>query len=392
MPELTYRYRLYPTKQQEIDILRTCACARQLYNMLLEDRTQHYRQTGRWNKIDRNKYSAMPYMLNVDPMAMAWAQKSLMTAYRNFFHVLRTKQDRYRPESKLKAEQDPEYVLMDTDLMSYPRVKKKRTTKESYTTYLKDLTVENNRIVLPCVGKVKIRYHRPLPADAQQICTTILKKSGGDFYLLVQLKLPDVEEKRDLKNPLGVVFVPGVPAVRSDEIPVEFRHVDEGQKRRIDKTYQALKRRTPGSHRYEKLRKRLAGLYEHRVNQRRDDLHKAARMIADAGDAIYLQRPDVTKKISRLSDPKDRERQLDEAWRTFYDMVRYKTFGNGKRFWAVPRAFPVYSICSDCGCKIGQKEKENMICPDCGTQMNRHLNAACNLRNLGEKYIQEQMK
>lgn len=390
MPELTYRYRLYPTEQQAVDIMRTCSCARFLYNKLLEDRTEHYRQTREWKKLDRSHYEILPFLVRVDPKALAWAQGNLERAYRKFFHALNTVPDRYRPESVSKAGTDPNYKLMDSDLVHYPRFKRKKTTKESYTTELPDLEVQDGRIEIPCIGKVKIRLHRPIPEGARQISCTILKKSSGRYFLLIRLMIPEPKKIKPLEKPLGVVFSYGQLAVRSDDEPVLFRHIDSELERRIQKAYKTLRRRVPGSRRYEQQRLYLARLHEHRVNQRRDDLHKAARQITNAGDTVYLQRPDVLHQLSLIDTQKDRKRLMDEAWWTFSDMVRYKSETDGKQFWLVVRAFPVYSLCSACGHKVSDaKEQEEWKCPNCGAQVPKDKNAAENLKNLAQKYIRE---
>lgn len=390
MPELTYRYRLYPTKQQERDIMRTCSCARFLYNKLLEDRTKHFRETMEWKKLDRGAYAVLPFLANIDPGALNWAQSSLEKAYRKFFHDHHTKPDRYRPECLVKAKGDPDYVLMDTDLVYYPRFKRKKTSKESYTTYIQNLTIQNGRIHLPRIGAVKIKYHRSLPEDGQQISCSVLKKPAGDYYLLVCMRLPEVEQKKELCEPMGIVFSRGKLAVRSDDVPVTFRHQDEETLRRIQKAYRTLKRRKPGSKRYEEQRRYLASLYERRVNQRRDDLHKAARQITNAGDTFYLQAPNVAAQLAYLSSPKDRAVLMDEAWWRFSQMLKYKAQMEGKRFWTVPRDFPVYSICSCCGHFMKGDAFGKWNCPECGAALLKDVNAAENLKRLAMKYIREQ--
>ena len=390
MRELTYRYRLYPTAKQASEIRRTCGCARFLYNKLLEDRTRHYKETGEWKKIDSTPYQALPFMICVDPGVLSWVQNSLETAYRKFFYALNTKPNRYRPECIRRAEADPNYVLMDIDLMNYPRFKKKKTSKESYTTYIRDLDVKENRVLLPSIGRVKIRMHRPLPQDAEQICCTVLKKPCGHFYLLIRLSLPDIPEKKELEQPVGIVYVRGQLAVRSDGVPVSYRHQDEKLTRRINMAYKALKRRTPGSRGYIQTRTYLNKLFEHRVNQRRDDLHKAARQITNAGDAFYLQQPDVTNQLGQLTEKTERALLLDEAWYTFGAMIKYKAQGEGKRFWTVTRSFPIYGICSCCGHKPPAQENGTWHCPKCKFKTDQHLNAAGNLRNLGIQYIVDQ--
>lgn len=391
MPELTYRYRLYPTKQQAFEIRRTCSCVRFLYNSLLEDRTKHFRETGKWKKMDPSSYEVLPSMMRVDPGALHWAVASLQQAYRNFFHTLKTKTDRYRPESEAKAAADPTFILTDADLMSYPRPKKQKANQESYTTYIEDLKIENNRIRLPSVGAVKIRLHRPIPPEAEQISCTVLKEACGHYYLLLRLKMPDVKEKKELETPMGIVFAQGKLAVRSDGEPIVFRHQDEKSLQCIRQARKALLRRTPGSRGYEEARQRLAMLYKNRSNQRHNDLHAISRQIIDAADTFYLQKPDIMERLVHMESPRARMELLDEAWWTFGEMVRYKAEAEGKRFWRVPRAYPAYSLCSACNHKVPEAEVPDgkWMCSACGAELDPEINAARNLRKLGEKYIQE---
>jgi hypothetical protein len=43
----TYRYRLYPTKQQAILLAKHFGCCRFIYNWALEQRIKHYQETGK---------------------------------------------------------------------------------------------------------------------------------------------------------------------------------------------------------------------------------------------------------------------------------------------------------------------------------------------------------
>lgn len=388
MREITYRYRVYPTKEQETKILKICGCVRFLYNGMLQDRTKHYRKTGEWEKLNYKDYLFFPFLAKTDQEALKWAQGDLERAYRNFFYAERTKPDRYRPESIFEADSDPNYKLMDTDLYHYPRYKRKKDSKQSYTTRLSELKIENNRIQIPKVGPVKIKYHRELPQDATQISATVLKKRSGSYYLLLRLQIPDVEEKKDLNTAVGVVFAPGVPVVRSDGVSVFFRHQDEELTKKMKKAYKTLQRRVPGSKRYEEQRKRLASLYEHRANQRRDDLHKASRQITNAFDVIYVKNPDVTNRLKEAKTSLARAKQLDEAWWTFTSLLSYKAKGTGKRLYTIP-GYPCFDICSECGHWEQQGVVGKWICPKCGFEADRYENAAMNLENLAFKDLKE---
>lgn len=380
--QMTYKYRLYPTQAQQEQIKKTCDCVRYVYNKLLEDRTKHYKRTGKWKKLDVQQLDKQPFMVGIDPGALLWAQNSLETAYRNFFYTERNIPDRYRPESIRKAKYNNSYNITDVDLISYPRFKKKKTSKESYTTPLKELEVKNNRIHLPCVGDVKIRYHRDIPQNAELLSGTVRKNSSGQYYLLVRFLLPEVAKVTESKNPIGIVFEPGKLAVRSDDVSVNYRHQDEQLQKRMDMAYKTLKRRKPGSKRYEKQREYLASLYEHRANQRKDDLHKAARQITNVGDCFYMQKPDVRKQLSAIEDDDARTVLLDEATWTFSYFLKYKAQNEGKLFKTIPREVPIFSTCSGCNSNVNEEPQENWCCPECGAKFDAYLNAAVNLRNM----------
>lgn len=389
MAELTYKYRIYPTKQQISEIQNICGAARFLYNKMLEDRTRHYRERRQWKKLDSKPFvECFPFLAQTDQGALAWTVNRLNRAYQHFFFVEKTEPDRYRPESLARAEIDKKYTLLDTDLVSYPRYKRKKDTKISYTTNIKELDIQNKRILLPVLGRVKIAYHRPVPETAEIMDCTVLKNKAGKYFVLLRLSLPKAE-KTSLHTALGMVFVPGQIAVRSDNEPVNVRHQTKEQTKQIKKAYKTLQRRKYGSRRYEEQRKYLAALYEKRKNQRWDDMHNAARQITNAADALYLQQPEVKKRVTEQKTARSRAVIWDEAWFTLFSLVKYKAELAGKQFWGVPVEYPMYFFCSACGTYNKDADPAIWFCANCGTKMESHLNAAKNLQQMGEKYIRE---
>lgn len=389
MIQLTYRYRIYPTEEQMNIIQNICSCARFVYNKALEERTKHYRATGNWAPIDRENLNSRPFLKDIDRGALEWSISSLEAAYRQFFWLKANDKVEYRDDSFMKYLHNPNYALMDSDLKGYPKFKKKKESLISYTTYLPQFEVQKNHFFLPTVGQVRIKYHRPLPENSTHICLTILKKRSGRYFVLIRFTLPYIPKKTELNNPIGIVYEPGTLAVRSDRVPVIYRHKDLELTKQIQKGYKTLKRRTPGSKRYEKQREYLASLYEHRANQRRDDLHKAARQIANAGDVFHLQKPDVRSMLQSETNLAKHAVILDEAWWTFSSLLKYKAETEGKHFFTVHRSYPVYSICSFCGYQSQHPQEFFWICPECDAIADIDYNAARVLAAIGHQYIRE---
>lgn len=388
--ELTYRYKLEPTPEQIRAIRRHIGAVRFVYNRLLEDLTDRYRMTRQWGKPDASSLlKSVSFLKELDPGACAWAEIQLQRAYRNFFHALQDPKikNTYRPEAIAQKRKSPSYQLLATDLTHYPRPKQKRTGG-SYSTTFTDIHIENGKVFLPAVGNVKVRYHRPVPQDAQINYCTVVQKPTDKIFLLIHVCLPEIREKVPLETTLGAVFAEDLVLVRSDGERTPYLHQSKSLTEQIEQAQKTLRRRKKGSAGYEEARLRLAKLYEKRTSQRQDQLHKLSREMADSVDILYMRPPTVQQKLKTVRKAM-RPEILDEAQYTLYQMLSYKTQSAGKQFWGTPAEWPAYEICSACGVRGKSLEADSWVCPSCGTVLSAHHNAALNMLALAEKYKKE---
>lgn len=386
--ELTYRYKLEPTPEQTRAIRRHIGAVRFVYNRLLDEITDQYRKTREWKKPDvSHLMNSLAFLKELDPGACIWAENQLQKAFRNFFHALHEHKikNTYRPEAIAQKRKSPSYQLLDTDLMYYPRNKQKKSGGSYSTTYT-DIHIENGKVFLPAVGNIKIRYHRPLPEDAQINYCTVVQKPTGKIFLLIHICLPEIKEKEALETTLGAVFAEDLVLVRSDGQLTPFGHQSKSLTKQIEQAQKTLLRRKKGSAGYEEARLRLTKLYEKRTNQRMDQLHKLSREIADSVDILYMPPPNVKSKLKTVRKSM-RPEILDESQYALYQMLSYKM--KGKQFWGTPAEWPAYSICSACGVRAESSEADSWVCPSCGTVLSAHFNAARNMLALAEKYKTE---
>lgn len=81
-----YKYRIYPTKEQKEYLSKAFGCVRFIYNKMLYDKIEHYKQTGEMLKNTPAQYKKeFPFLKEVDSLALANAQLNLEKAYKNFF-------------------------------------------------------------------------------------------------------------------------------------------------------------------------------------------------------------------------------------------------------------------------------------------------------------------
>ena len=81
-----FKFRIYPNKEQQIQLAKTFGCVRFVYNRMLAEKREHYEQTGTSLSVTPASYkSEFEWLKEVDSLALANAQLHLETAYRNFF-------------------------------------------------------------------------------------------------------------------------------------------------------------------------------------------------------------------------------------------------------------------------------------------------------------------
>lgn len=83
---IAYKYRLYPNKEQQIYFAKCFGCVRFIYNRMLSDKIDYYKETRqKLNNTPAQYKKEFPWLKEVDSLALANAQMNLQTAYNNFF-------------------------------------------------------------------------------------------------------------------------------------------------------------------------------------------------------------------------------------------------------------------------------------------------------------------
>lgn len=89
--ERSYKFRLYPNREQEILIQKTFGCVRFVYNHFLDERIQQYSQAGKApTRFQQDKSlttlkKELEWLREPDKCALQEALKNLDAAYQNFF-------------------------------------------------------------------------------------------------------------------------------------------------------------------------------------------------------------------------------------------------------------------------------------------------------------------
>ena len=90
--EYSYKFRIYPNREQQTLIQKTFGCARYVYNHFLAQRIAEYKTIGKaptrfqQDKELTSMKKELSWLCEVDATALQSSVQTLDVAYQNFFH------------------------------------------------------------------------------------------------------------------------------------------------------------------------------------------------------------------------------------------------------------------------------------------------------------------
>lgn len=350
----TYKFRLYPSKEQKETIHHTLERCRLLYNRLLEERILAYKQNvvtltynQQQNSLPERK-TFIPVLKTIHSQVLQDVAKRLDKAYQAFYR---------RVKNGEKA--------------GFPRFKPKNRCN-SFTYPQSGFALKGTRIELSKIGDVQIKLHRQ-PQGTIKTCTITVK--NGRYYACLSYEgeaQPIEQTHRHVGVDLGVKHL----AVTSDgqffAAPKYLRQSEA----KLKKQQRAVTRKQRGSNRRRKAVMLLARQHERVANQRKDYAHKVSRTLVNRYDTIVFEELNIQAMGKNHTLAKS---IADSGWNGLVHYVAYKAESAGRRIVQVD-PYLTSQICSGCS-EIVKKPLAVRIhrCPYCGTTLDRDVNAARNI-------------
>ena len=363
-----YKFRIYPTEEQEIFFAKTFGCVRKVYNLMLNDRKKAYEEV----KNDPSKKMTFPtpakykkefpFLKEVDSLALANAQLHLDKAYKNFF----------RDKS-----------------VGFPRFKSKKNPVQSYTTNNQNGTValiDNKFIKIPKLKSlVRIKLHRQPKGMIKS--ATVSRHASGKYYISLLCK-EEISELPKTNSAIGIDLGITDFAILSDGQKIDNNKFTSKMEKKLKREQRKLSRRAllakkkgiplSEAKNYQKQKRKVARLHEKVMNQRTDFLNKLSTEIIKNHDIICIE--DLNVK-GMLRNHKLARSISDVSWSSFVAKLQYKADWYGREIIKVDQWFPSSQICSECGHKDGKKSLDirEWTCPICHTHHDRDINASINI-------------
>ena len=362
-----YKFRIYPNMEQKVQIAKTFGCCRFVYNQTLAYRKEIYEKEKKSvSKTDCNNYcnrelkKEYEWLNDVDKFSLTNAIYNMDAAYQKFFK----------------------------EQAGYPKFKSKHDNQKSYTTNFTNGNIavdfETGKIKLPKLRTVKAKLHRQFEGEIKS--ATISQVPSGKYYVSVLVETEHTampKEDGQVGLDLGIKNL----CITSDGRKYDNPKILEKQERKLKKLQRKLAHKEKRSKNYYKTRKQIALCHEKIRNTRKDYLHKISHEIISENQVIVTENLQIKNMVKNYHLAKSIS---DVSWYELTRQLEYKAKWNKRKYVKIDMFYASSQICSACGYQNADTKDLSVrtwICPKCGAEHDRDINAAKNILAEGLRQI-----
>jgi putative transposase len=357
-----FRYRFYPTPEQESLLRRTIGCVRLVYNKALHAKSEAWtsgKKSLGYAKQDRmltawKKEPDLSFLREVSSVPLQQGLRHLHTAYTNFF----AKRARY------------------------PKFKKKH--RGGSATFTRSaFTFDGTELHLAkMAGPLDVRWSRPLPKGANPSSVTTSVDMTGRWHVSILCEDPTVKPLPKLPGAVGIDVGVSALATLSGGEKIVNPKFDQYEQERKKLLSRRLNKTEKGSKNRHKARLRLARLHARVADRRRDYLHKLSTRLVRENQTIVVEDLNIAGMLQNHCLARVIS---DAAWHTLLTFLTYKSEWYGRDLVKIDRFFPSSKTCSHCGLVVESLplDVRRWTCPGCKAEHDRDVNAARNILAAG---------
>lgn len=357
----TYKFRIYPSNNQEVKLISTLNTCRWLYNSSLAERKHQaeinklysYLQLFPFGKPEWINYYDQAKNLTLyktDEQKQIYSQvirdvlKRLDRSFKNFFNGY-----------------------------GYPRFQG-RNRYDSFTYPQKGFSItDEGKLKLSKIGDIKLIQHREIEG---KIKTCTIKRDVDHWYVSFSVEMNDIPCTEMTGKYIGIDVGLKSLITLSDGQQIDPPKFLRQSENKLARQQRNLSRKKKGSNNRNKQRVKVAKLHRKIRNQRQDFTHKISRELVNAYDLIVFEKLQIQNMLKNHRLAKSIS---DAGWNQLIQFTRYKAEYAGKVVELVDPKNTTQN-CSSCGKKVQKSlSVRTHKCSHCGLELDRDVNAAINI-------------
>jgi len=345
MPKLrNYKFRLYPTGQQQYKLQNNLAVCKWLYNKFVEQTQKSFLSRNDMNYILTELKQSEPWLYNYHSKMLQMVSTQLESAEKSL------------TELSKKGHK--------TGQLRFARYNEFRTFTYNQSGYKLEIHGDKTLLYLSKIGHVEIRKHREFPDNANIKQVIVTKSKTGKWFACITV---------DIEEPL--INIPKISFAKAVGIDVGIKSF----------TYDSDGYSTSNPLNLKKMLKPLARV-QRKVSRRKKGSNNRLKAIQHKLSAQYAKNYDVVfvEKLEKLNMVKNHRLArsiMDSSWGTFLQKLEYKC-----KLLVEVSAKNTTIDCSRCGNKV-PKSLDTRIhkCNKCNLVLDRDHNASINILQKGLK-------
>jgi len=358
--ERAYKYRIYPTKTQQILLGKHFGATRWIFNYGLDKKIRTYEKTKKspscfdiMKELPKLK-KENEWLKEVNAQSLQMSLRQLDNAYTAFFK----KKNRF-PNFKSRKGKNS-FGIPQGNKIDF---------EKGIASFIK-------------IGKIKIIIDRIFKSGITR--ATISKNRINQYFVSYitdnKQKLPVLKKVRE-KTTIGIDMGLKDFIVISDGKKITNPKYMKKSEQRLKILQKRLSRKKKGSQNRKKARFKVSKIHNKITNQRSNFLHNLTYQITHENqvNSIAIENLNINGMMKNHCLAKSIS---DASWGEFVRQLTYKCKWYGKNLLVIGRFEPSSKMCSKCGW-INQGLKlsnRKWICPDCKTLHDRDINAAINIK------------
>jgi len=360
----SFKFRIYPTKKQEVKLIQTLTTCRHLYNNALAER----RDQAKLNKLisDLQLFPwGKPEWINYYDQQKDVTRSKIATEKQVYAHLLQDVLKRIERSFKnfFRGAGYPRFQGRNRyDSFTYP---------DAYGIGYK--ITDDGKLKLSKIGEIKIKQHRDIEG---QIKTCTIKRDADQWYASLSVVMEPEQPLEPTGQSIGIdVGLKSLVTLSNGEQVKPPQYLRQSEEKLV-KTQRQLSRKKKGSSNRNKQRIEVARIHKKIRNQRNDFTHKLSRTLVNTYDTIVFEKLQIQNMVKNHHLAKSIS---DAGWGQLIEYTKYKA-EYADRVVQLVNSRNTSKECSVCGSIQDMPlSQRTYSCPECHNVMDRDHNAAINI-------------